>query len=178
MPDAAIFPRKLDRRVFAAAALMPCLVLTCWAFPGQSQNNSMPRAQKNASRHQIDRLENKWRVALLKGDVTALNSLLADDYVAIMSNGTLQTKDQTLQGIRSGAWHFTTLDISEQKIRFYGRTAVVTSLARVEATSPQGQLTGAFRYTRVYARDPRGVWKIVNFEASRLGHQHEPKSID
>ena len=65
--------------------------------------------------------------------------------------------------------HFTSLTISDRKVRFYGKTAVVTSLADIEGTNAEGNdVTGNYRYTRVYVRDPQGAWKIVSFEASRV----------
>lgn len=53
-------------------------------------------------------------------------------------------------------------------MRFYGATALVTSRAEVSGTTPEGELTGSYRYTRVYVRDGSGVWRIVSFEASRI----------
>jgi ketosteroid isomerase-like protein len=97
-----------------------------------------------------------------------MDSLLADDYIAITASGTLQTKDQALANLRSGQLHFATLDLSDRKVRFYGTTALVTSLAQVHATTPEGELSGSYRYTRVYVRDAQGKWKIVSFEASRI----------
>jgi ketosteroid isomerase-like protein len=139
----------------------------------------MPRSQKNESRHQIEQLEDKWRNAVLIGDVTVLESLMADDYIGIKSNGTLETKEETVAGFRSGITHLTKFNISDQKIRFYGRTALVTSLIEAEGTNADGRVSGQYRYTRVYARDAKGVWKIVNFEASRIrpprGEPREPK---
>ncbi len=108
----------------------------------------------------------------LQGDTTIMNSLLADDYMAITAYGTLQTRDEALANLRSGRWHVTSLDLLDRKVRFYGRTALVTSIADVEGTSPEGNLSGSYRYTRVYVRDPKGSWKIVSFEASRI---HEPE---
>jgi ketosteroid isomerase-like protein len=128
----------------------------------------MPRAQKHESRHEIDQLENQWRDAVLRSDTAVMNSLLADDYMAITASGTLQTRDEALANLRSGRWHITTLDLLERKVRFYGRTALVTSIAQVEGTSPEGTISGSYRYTRVYVRDAHGAWKIVSFEASRI----------
>ncbi len=93
------------------------------------------RAQKHESRHEIDRLEDVWRNALLKSNVAALDALLADDYMAITPSGTLQTKDQALASLRSGQTHITILNISERKVRFYRATALVTSLAQVKGTA-------------------------------------------
>ena len=134
----------------------------------------IPRAQKHEVRHEIDQLEDEWRNAVLKGDTATLGSLLADDYMAITPTGTLQTKEEALANVRSGGLHITSLDISDRKVRIYGDTAVVTSLADVQATTAQGKVSSAYRYTRVYVRDPQGAWKIVSFEASRITEPDVP----
>jgi ketosteroid isomerase-like protein len=128
----------------------------------------MPRAQKHESRHEIDQLEHEWRDAVLSGNTVAMDALLADDYMAITPSGTLQTKDQALGSLRTGRTHLTSLHVSERKVRFYGTTAVVTSTCQVQGTNADGDLSGSYRYTRVYVRDARGDWKIVSFEASRI----------
>ena len=128
----------------------------------------LPRAQKHERRHEIDHLEEVWRNALLTDNTAAMNSLLADDYMAITPAGTLQTKEEALANLRSGRMHFTTLEITERKVRFYGTTALVTSTADVQGTTPDGDLSGSYRYTRVYVEGPPGVWKIVSFEANRI----------
>jgi ketosteroid isomerase-like protein len=133
-----------------------------------AQQQGMHRSERHESRHEIDQLEENWRDAALKGNTTAMGALLADDYMAITAAGTLQTKEQALASLRSGRMHFTTLDLSDRKVRFYGTTAVVTSIAQVSGVTPEGDLSGSYRYTRVYVRDPQGKWKIVSFEASRI----------
>jgi hypothetical protein len=45
----------------------------------------------------------------------------------------------------------------------------------VAATSGDKNITGSYRYIRVYVRDARGVWKIVSFEASRIRETGEPR---
>ena len=153
----------------AAGLLVLVSISLCAQRPG------MPRSEKHESKHEIDQLEEVWRQAELKANTTALANLLADDYMAITSSGTLQTKDQALSNLRSGQTHFTSLEFSDRKVRFYGTTAVVTSIAQVNGVSPDGEVTGSYRYTRVYVRDPRGKWKIVSFEASRIREPDEHK---
>jgi ketosteroid isomerase-like protein len=137
----------------------------------------LPRPQKHESRHEIDQLEETWRNAVLQANTATLESLLADDYMAITASGTLQSKEEALANVRSGLTHFTTLEISDRKVRFYGTTALVTSLAEVTATTPEGELSGSYRYTRVYVRDVHGKWKIVSFEASRIREPGEHKAL-
>ncbi len=141
------------------------LALGMWAIP---LCTGMPLAQKHESRHDIDQLEDEWREAILTSNIKALNALLADDYMAITPSGTLQSREESLDNLRAGHVHFTKLDVTDRKVRFYGTTAVVTSLANIQAITPDGQVAGNYRYTRVYVRDAQGAWKIVSFEASRV----------
>ena len=71
--------------------------------------------------------------------------------------------------------HFTSLDLSDRKVRFYGATALVTSVAAVQGTTGEGAISGSFRYTRVYVRDQGGAWRIVHFEASKMRDPGEHK---
>jgi ketosteroid isomerase-like protein len=146
-------------------ALALALAVSAATVVGQA---GMPRGQKHESRHEIDQLEETWREAVMKGNTAAMSNLLADDYMAITASGTLQTKDQTLESLRAGRVHFSTLDISDRKVRFYGTTALVTSVADVQGTTSDGDVSGSYRYTRVYVRDATGAWKVVSFEVSKI----------
>jgi ketosteroid isomerase-like protein len=171
LPSVLRMPGHLIRNLHAAPSfrvgqlLLSALMLSLCASQSFA---GLPRVQKHEFRHVIDQLEETWRNAVLKGDTNTVSSLLADDYMSITPSGTLQTKAESLASLRSGAMHFTSLDISDRKVRFYGDTAVVTSIADVKGTTPQGAVSGAYRYTRVSVRDAQGVWKIVSFEASRI----------
>ena len=160
-------PRICNFRGLPVAAFRWLSLLLMVTIPSALQARPA-HEQKHESRRAIDQLEDEWRSAILKSDTAQMAALLADDYMGISSNGTLQTKGETLASLGSGRLHFTTLDISDRKVRFYGKTAVVTSRAEVEASTPDGNLSGSYRYTRVYAEDSEGQWKIVSFEASRI----------
>jgi ketosteroid isomerase-like protein len=137
----------------------------------------MPRAQRHEYRHEIDQLEDKWRDAMLKSNGPVLDGLLADDYTAITATGAIQTKEQTLANLRSGALQLTELNVSDRKVRIYGSTAVVTSMAELAGSRDQQDMSGRYRYTRVYVRNAGGQWKIVSFEASRIlepGERNKP----
>ena len=133
-----------------------------------SAAQSVPRAQRHEYRHEIDQLEEEWRNAMLKGDSAALDSLLAEDYTAITARGAIQTKEQAIDNLKSGTLQVTTLTLSDRKVRIYGTTAVVTSIAELVGSRNAQELTGRYRYTHVYVRNQQGQWKIVSFEASRI----------
>jgi len=150
--------------------------LTVAVLAAAAPLGAMPRAEKHEVRHQVERLEEAWKNAVLHGNLTAMDGLLADDYMAITPSGILQSKEQALAGLRSGTTRFTSLELSDRKIRLYGTTALVTSRAEVKGTGPDGDMSGSYRYTRVYVRDGRGAWRIVSFEASKIREPSERHS--
>jgi len=156
------------RRMALGVLLAPVLAVWTQTPAAQASKAGMPRTERHEVRHEIDQLEDKWRNAILKSDAAVLESLLADDYMAITPSGTLQTKQESLNYVRSGRVHFTTFDITDRKVRFYGTTALVTSVATILGTNAEGPISGSFRYTRVYVRDGKGAWKVVSFEANRI----------
>lgn len=156
----------------SVAALLMVFVFSA----GATQSSpGMPRGERHEVRHEIDQLEDTWRDAILHRNATAMDNLLADDYIAITSNGTLQSKEQTLASLRSGKLHFTSIAFTDRKVRFYGQTALVTSRADVSGATPDGDISGSYRYTRVYVKDDHGAWKIVSFETSRIRSPEDRK---
>jgi ketosteroid isomerase-like protein len=165
MTGKLIHPSKPVGRLSAGVAIVAALLLAACAAPLLAHP---PKVQKHERRHEIDHLEDVWRDALMRGDTTVMSSLLADDYMAITPSGTLQTKDETLANLRSGRLHIASLEVTDRKVRFYGSTALVTSTAEVKAANVDGDLSGSYRYTRVYVKDAAGAWKIVSWEANRI----------
>lgn len=159
---------RASRRHLAALAV-PVLVI----FANASLAPAFPRAEKHEIRHEIEHLENAWCNALLHGNSAAMDALLADDYMAITPTGIMESKDQELANLRSGRVHFTSIELTDRKIRLYGSTALVTSRADVQGTTPEGNVSGSYRYTRVWVKDARGAWRIVSFEANKI---RQPKN--
>ena len=166
----------VNTRFSARTLCAAVLTVTCALNAGaRTQDHGMPRAERHESRHEIDQLEQSWKDALMSRNASSMESLLADDYIAITPNGTLQSKDQTLANLRAGNVRIKSIEFSDRKVRFYGQTALVTSRAEVNGTNPEGDFSGAYRYTRVYVRDSQGKWKIVSFEASRIREPDDHK---
>ena len=133
-----------------------------------SSLSAMPRSERHEQRHEIDRMEDAWRDALLRRDAAAISQMVAEDYIGISPSGILQTKDQLVTELHNGVMQIRSLEFSDRKVRFYGTTALVTSRADVSGATSDGDITGSYRYTHVWVRDNKGQWRIVSFEASRI----------
>lgn len=140
-------------------------VVLCWA-PARTAW-AMPHRDSHGVRKQIEALEDQWRDAELNNNVNEMAKLLADDYIGISANGTVATRSETLDARRAGTVRIQSLDITDLKVRVYGDTAVVTSKAALVGENGQSDISGNYRYTRVYTRR-LGRWRIVSFEASRM----------
>ncbi len=138
---------------------------------------SLPHSDKKDEKHQIEQLEEQWRVAQIANDLPTLERLLSDDYIGISLTGQVNTKVQQLDRTRKRTLVITSMVLSDSKIKLLGRIAIVTSQAEIEGTNEGVSMTGTYRYTRVYQRLPSGVWKVTNFEATRIAQRHlNPKS--
>lgn len=169
----SILPARAAPESLSGVTLVSIFILVFCAVPLCA---AAQKPQKHENRHrEIDQLEEAWRSAVLSSNTSAMDALLADDYTAITANGTLQTKQDWLASLRSGRVHITTLEVSDRKVRFYGDTAVVTSRVEADGTGLDGEVSGSFRYTRVYVRNAQGKWRIVSFEASRIRKPHDVK---
>lgn len=131
--------------------------------------HAAPHRGSHTLRTQIVALEQQWRQAALAGDTTAMDHLLAEDYLGITASGEVVTKPQQLDRMKTRDFVITRLDVTDVKIKLISRhAAIVTSLAEVDGTSDDRPLHGSFRYTRVYQRLPGSTWKITSFEATHI----------
>lgn len=165
----------LNRRGARAWALFAVLGTLCLLCCPAYLYGGMHRVQKHERRQEIYKLEDAWQNAVLKSNVAAMDSLLADDYTAITPNGILLSKEQTLANLRIGTAQIRAVHTTDRKVRFYGKTALLTCRAEVSGTSAGQDISGSYRYTHVYVQDAQGQWKIVSFEASRIHSPGDPK---
>jgi len=90
--------------------------------------------------------ERDWLSAHLRLDVTALDRLMAPDYVQIDDSGGLVDKEEVLASFRSGGRNWTEAHSDDHRVRVYGEVAVVVGRWRARGTN-----TGkAFDYVARY----------------------------
>jgi ketosteroid isomerase-like protein len=168
-------PHRRARRFTARDGAIVLLLAAC--FPGMPLTGHaapIPLVHRDDRlRREIENLESQWRSALMQNDVATINRLLADDYLGINPNGTLETKADALALRRSGTVKISSIEPENIKVRVYGDTAVVTSRVTVAGHDGERDISGTYHYTRVYSRRS-GEWKVVSFEASRIppGSKH------
>jgi ketosteroid isomerase-like protein len=106
--------------------------------------------------------------ALIKADIPALDSILADDFVLIdLMGGSAISKPALLTALDSKQIEFEAIEPAENRVRLYHTTAVVTG-----RTQMQGRIAGSpfglsSRYTHVYVQQ-QGEWRLVTAQDTQI----------
>jgi hypothetical protein len=106
-----------------------------------------------------------WRQGSVKQDKALLERYLADDLVYTHGGGKSQTKAEYIADVTTGPSHYESFSESETKIRFYGKTAVVTGF--VDVKPAHGELYRV-RTLEVYTQNTSGVWQMAQKESVRV----------
>lgn len=133
---------------------------------------SPPHGKRPDAKHQLEGLEEQWRIAQLAGDTATMEKMLSDDYLGISMTGEVNTKAQQLRRVADRRLTLTKIELSDMKVKLIGAIGIVTCRALVEGTNDGQSVMGAYRYTRIYRRLPSGQWKITSFEATHEHHSN------
>jgi uncharacterized protein (TIGR02246 family) len=118
---------------------------------------------------EIVELETRLRAAQLSADVAALDALIAEDLLFAGPDGQLATTRQDLEAHATGVVRFREHAPEELRVRRLGSDVAVTSLRARLAVEVAGSLArGTYRYTRVWAREADGTWRVVGGHVSQV----------
>ena len=118
---------------------------------------------------EIVELEARLRAAQLAADVAALDALIAEDLLFTGPDGSLGTKEEDLAAHRSGAVRVREHVPEELRVRRVGANVALTALrARLMAEVEGVAVRGTYRYTRVWAREGGGSWRVVGGHVSAV----------
>lgn len=119
----------------------------------------------SADGRELERLEKVWNEAHEHGDVTALDSLWADDLEVAVPRMPVMTKMEVLSFARSGRMKFLHYTTSDLRVRVYGDAAVVTGRVKRTRVLNGQETVDDWRFTKTYVRQNQ-KWRVVAFHAS------------
>jgi len=119
-------------------------------------------AQSKASpASRILTLENKWNDAYKRGDVATMESLLADDFVITVEDGSTFSKSGYIAHNADSALHVEISEMTDIKVRMHGNVAVVTGAYHEKGTSRGKPYESHDRATDVWMRNTNGAWQVI-----------------
>ena len=104
--------------------------------------------------------------ALMSADLAVLAQIFADDYVQYNEAGKAFTKQDVLEGFRSGAIRYPSIVSTGRQIRVFGDTAIVHGAESDEVESDGKRLSVSYVYLDVL-RKQSGEWKLVASQLAR-----------
>ncbi|MFZ0769995.1 MAG: nuclear transport factor 2 family protein [Candidatus Sulfotelmatobacter sp.] len=147
---------------FIAHISVLSLVLTV-AVTVQAQQ---PKADSDAAISQtLQAMERAWLNAEKTHDAAAFEKIVADDWIAINSDGKSQTKAERAAEIKAA--HTTSTTMGDMKVRVFGDTAVVTGTDD-EITREDGkESSGHYAWTDVFVKR-NGKWLAVASQTAQV----------
>lgn len=105
-------------------------------------------------------LENQWAKASKASNGDALAPLLADDFVALDSDGTMHGKADVIARTKKSKW--VTNEIADLKVVVHGDTAIVTGAWAGNGTDAMGKAVNAKeRWADTWVKMAGGKWQCV-----------------
>ena len=122
-------------------------------------------ATPEQDRAAVAALDTKYQAAVKANDAATMDAILADDFVLVTGKGKTYTKSDLLERARTKIDSYEHQEDSEQTVRVWGDTAVVTALLWIKVTNPDGAAEYKLWFSDTYARTPNG-WRYVFGQAS------------
>jgi ketosteroid isomerase-like protein len=110
-------------------------------------------------------LDTKYQVAVKANDAAGMDAILADDFILVVGSGKTFDKADLLASARNTDVIWEHQEDSEQKVRVWGSTAVVTALLWEKGTSGGKTIDKKLWFSDVYVKTPNG-WRYVFGQAS------------
>jgi ketosteroid isomerase-like protein len=106
-------------------------------------------------------LDNSWNRALETNDTKALDMLLADTFVSIDIDGSMQTKPEFLTSLKTAGYQAPSQAVTEKsKVDVYGGSAVVVGIFRTQGKEKGRSVTRRERFLDTWV-NLNGTWKCV-----------------
>jgi ketosteroid isomerase-like protein len=110
-------------------------------------------------------LDTQYQAAVEKNDAATMDRILADDFILVTGNGKAYSKADLLKEARTGKVFYEHQSDTEQTVRVWGNTAVVTAKLWEKGTQDGKPFDKTLWFSDTYVRTPTG-WRYVFGQAS------------
>jgi len=105
--------------------------------------------------------------ALRKNDLEKLSQIYSDDYVLVRPDGSAFSKAQILDDLKIHATRFSSIELTNEKIRIYGSVGILTGDSKITSVRDGKESQTAFRLVAVYCKQNDRI-ELVHFQSSPL----------
>lgn len=120
---------------------------------------SLP-AQEKSDASTVRALEEKWTESYKQHNIDILSSLLAEDFVITIEDGSVYSKAGYISHSADASTHVQVAELSDLKVRIHGDTAIVTGAYHEKGQSSGKPYEYHDRLTDVWIK-AGGKWQVV-----------------
>jgi len=136
------------------------LVFLVTAFSCLSASAQSREVKTTTVESEIAALEQSWAAAQKANDPATIASLLADNYIEVLPDGSLMSKSQVLDDAKKSKYE--TIEVSDLKIISFGDTAIVVGTFDAKHSDKDGKpLQDHERYVDTWRKMPSGKWQCI-----------------
>ena len=121
-------------------------------------------AAESDDRKAVADLDTQYQLAVKNNDAATMDRILADDFVLVTGRGKTYNKTDLLKSAK-GATVYEHQEDTDQTVRVWGDTAVVTALLWVKGTDSGKPFDYKLWFSDTYVRTAKG-WRYVFGQAS------------
>jgi ketosteroid isomerase-like protein len=110
-------------------------------------------------------LDTEYQAAVKNNDAATMDRILSDDFVVVLGSGKIYTKADLLQMARTRRVQYEHQEDSDQTVRVWGDTAVVTAKIWLKGIDEGKPFEWHVWFSDTYVRTPAG-WRYVHGQAS------------
>jgi ketosteroid isomerase-like protein len=115
----------------------------------------------------LQAVEKGWAAAVVKGDIPALEKILADDLIYAHSTGVVESKSEYLGKLKGGAQRYDVIEHQSMTVKVYGDAAVVHSRVRMAGKNVSGPFDHRLMMLHVWVKRG-GAWQLAAHQTTRL----------
>jgi ketosteroid isomerase-like protein len=123
-------------------------------------NSSSAQTKTDPASSKILAFEGKWNDTYRRGDAAGMASLLSDDFIITVEDGTTFSKSGYLAQTADSELRVLISDMSDLKVRMHGNTAVVTGAYHEKGTTKGKPYESHDRFTDVWMKTTDG-WQLI-----------------
>ena len=159
--------KTMKRVIIIAVILFTASSLTFAQAKGKKTNPNL-RAER-----ELILIENNLVDALLKRDATVFERFLTEDYIFTDSGSNVHCKADVLRYLQSGNLVNETYSLSDLRVRFYGKTGIVTGRSKTKWRAGNDGAIDEDRFTDVFVKRD-GKWYLAAGQTTRISREQQP----
>jgi len=123
------------------------------------------RAAASNDERVVAALDTEYQAAVQKNDAATMDRIMSDDFVLVTGRGNVYSKTDLLREATARSTIYERQDDSQQTVRIWGDTAIITALLYEKGVSDGKPFERTLWFSDVYKRTPDG-WRYVFGQAS------------